>query len=124
MLRELLSDVCAGFYRAGLQQEQIPPTRWNIETLHLVLNTGNCRFEVAHNVFQYLLTADGNVRDRKAEPAGTWHCASSGSRQSKVWRNSGYHFKALVVKLFGRSLKRRLTTFDRAQIETFFNKQA
>jgi hypothetical protein len=28
MLRELLSDVCASFYRAGLPQELIPPSRW------------------------------------------------------------------------------------------------
>jgi hypothetical protein len=67
-----------------------------------------------------LLTADGSVRDRKAEPAETWHCASSGSRQSKVWRSSSYDFKALVVKLFGRSLKRRLTKFRGAQIEILF----
>jgi hypothetical protein len=66
-------------------------------------------------VFQYLLTADGNVRDRKAEPAETRHCASSRSRQSKVWRNSGNDFEALVVKLFGRSLKRPLTTFHGAK---------
>jgi hypothetical protein len=121
MLRELLSDVCAGFYCAGLLQEQIPPSRWYIATLHLVLNAGNCWFEVARNVFQYLLAADGNVRDRKAE---TWHCASSGSRQSKVWRKSIYDFEALVVKLFGRSLKGPLTKFHGAQIETLFKKQA
>jgi hypothetical protein len=102
------------------------PSRWYIETLNLVLNPGNCWFEVARNVFQYLHTADGNVRDRKAEPAETWHCPSSGSRQSKVLRNSGNDFEALVVKLFGRSLKRPLTKFrgaQIAQIETLF-KQA
>jgi enamine deaminase RidA (YjgF/YER057c/UK114 family) len=124
MLRELLSDVCAGFYRAGLLQELIPPSRWHIETLHLILNTGNCWFEVARNVFQYLLTADGNVRDRKVEPPSTWNCASSGSRQSKVWRSSGYDFEALVVKVFGKSMKRPLTKFHGAQIETLFKKQA
>jgi hypothetical protein len=64
ILQELLSYVCAGFYRARLLQELIPSSRWRIETLHLILNTGNCWFEVARNVFQYLLTADGNVRDR------------------------------------------------------------
>jgi hypothetical protein len=51
--RELLSYVCAGFYRAGLLQKLIPPSRWHIETLHLILNTGNCWFEVARKVLQY-----------------------------------------------------------------------
>jgi hypothetical protein len=41
MLRKLLNDVCASFYRAGLLLELIPPSRWLIETLHLILNTGN-----------------------------------------------------------------------------------
>jgi hypothetical protein len=75
-------------------------------------------------VFQYLLTDDGNVRDRNAEPASAWHCASSGSRQSKVWRSSGYDFEALVVKVLGKSMKRPLTKFHGAQIETLFKKQA
>jgi hypothetical protein len=48
----------------------------------------------------------------------------SGSRQSKVWRNSDYDSEAPVVKLFGRSLKRPLTKFHGAQIETLFKKQA
>jgi hypothetical protein len=52
MLRELRSYVCAGFYRAGLL---------HIETLHLILNTGNCWIEVARKVLQYSLTADGNA---------------------------------------------------------------
>jgi hypothetical protein len=42
MLRELLSNACAGIYRAGLLQKLIPTSRWYIETLHLVLNTCNC----------------------------------------------------------------------------------
>jgi hypothetical protein len=50
MLQELLSYVCVGFYSAGLLQELIPPSRWQIETLHLILNTVNCWFEVARNV--------------------------------------------------------------------------
>jgi hypothetical protein len=75
-------------------------------------------------VSQYLVTANGNVRDRKAEPAATWHCASSGSRQSKVWNNSGYDFKVLGAKVFGKSLKRPLTTFPREQVETLLKKRA
>jgi hypothetical protein len=61
MLRELRSYVCAGFYRAGLLQKLIPPSRLHIETLHLILNTGNCWIEVARKVLQYSLTADGNA---------------------------------------------------------------
>jgi hypothetical protein len=35
-------------------QDFIPPSRWCIESLHLILNTGNCWIEVACNTFQYL----------------------------------------------------------------------
>jgi hypothetical protein len=64
MLRDLLGDVCGCFHRAGLLQKLIPSQIWCTEALHLILNTDNCWFELARNVFQYLLTADGRVRNR------------------------------------------------------------
>jgi hypothetical protein len=50
MLRGLLGNECEGFHRAGLLQELIPSQNWYIEALHLILNTGNCWFELAQNV--------------------------------------------------------------------------
>jgi hypothetical protein len=57
MLRDLLSEVCSGFYRAGLLTELISPSEWYLQALHFVINTGTACFEVARSPFQYLLTA-------------------------------------------------------------------
>jgi hypothetical protein len=40
-----------------------------------------------------------------------------------VWKNSGYDFKVLVAKVFGKSLKRPLTMFPwEQQVETLLKK--
>jgi hypothetical protein len=56
-------------------QDFIPPSRWCIESLRLILNTGNCWSEVARNTFQYLLGADSTVRDKgffEENPSEEW----------------------------------------------------
>jgi hypothetical protein len=123
MLRDLLADVCSGFYRAGLLSELIPPSEWYLETLHLIINTGNCWFEVARNVFQYLLTNEGQVRDRVENPPDSWPQATSGSRQPQAWRDSGYDFEALITSVFGRKMSRPLTKYHGTQVETLFRQQ-
>jgi hypothetical protein len=60
-LREILSEACEGIFRGSIIKDFIPPNFPYIESLHLVLNTGNCWFEVARKCFQYLLTAEGEV---------------------------------------------------------------
>jgi hypothetical protein len=123
MLRDLLADVCSGFYRAGLLSELIPPSEWYLETLHLIINTGNCWFEVARNVFQYLLTAEGQVQDRVKNPPGSWPQVTSGSRQPQAWHDSGYDFEALITSVFGRKMSHPLTKYHDIQVETLFRKQ-
>jgi hypothetical protein len=80
-----------------LQADFLPPDKWYIESLHLIINTGNGWLEVAHNTFQYLLQPDGTVRDRKLFPSDTWPLASSGSRQKKGWREAGVDFEEHMV---------------------------
>jgi hypothetical protein len=123
MLRDLLADVCSGFYRAGLLSELIPPSESYLETLHLIINTGNCWFEVAHNVFQYLLTAEGQVRDRVKNRPDAWPQATSGSRQPQAWRDSGYDLQALITSVFRRKVSRPLTKYHGTQVETLFRQQ-
>jgi hypothetical protein len=44
-LREILSEACAGIFRGSITKDLISPNSWYIESLYLVLNTGNCWFK-------------------------------------------------------------------------------
>jgi hypothetical protein len=79
MLRDVLSEVCSGFYGAGLLTELISPSEWYLQALHFVIKTGNACFEVARNLFQYLLTAKGEVHCRSTHPPYAWPKATAGS---------------------------------------------
>jgi hypothetical protein len=111
MLRDGLSEVCSGFYRAGLLTELISPSECYLEALHFVINTGNACFEVARNLFQYLLTAEGKARCRVTHPPDTWPKTTAGSWQTKEWRDNGYDWGALVQSKFGRRMARPHTKY-------------
>jgi hypothetical protein len=83
LLQSLLVEACEGIYCSAMVQDFLPPDKWYIESLHLIINTGNGWLEVARNTFQYLLQSDGTVRDRKLSSSDTWPLASSGSWQKK-----------------------------------------
>lgn len=123
LLQSLLVEACEGIYRSAMVQDFLPPDKWYIESLHLIINTGNGWLEVARNTFQYLLQPDGTVRDRKLFPSDTWPLASSGSRQKKGWREAGFDFEEHMVSVLGTSMRKPLTKYHGAQIEMAFKRR-
>lgn len=122
-LRDLLVDACSGIYRRALITDLLPSNRRYIESLHLVLNTGNSLFELTRNCFQYLITAEGEVRKRNEEgnAPDSWKQATSSSRQDPAWRAAGFDFEKLVELVL--SFKRPLTKYHGAQIGKIFMRQ-
>jgi hypothetical protein len=104
-------------------QEFIPPSRWYLEALHLIINTGNGWIEVARNTLQYLLKPDASVRDRKGEPPDMWPLATSGSKQPRSWRLAGFDFEQHLVNVLGPRLRKPLTKYHGAQVEAVFKRQ-
>jgi hypothetical protein len=122
LMRSLLVEACEGIYRGNMVNGFIPPDRWYIEPLHLLLNTGNAWLEVACNLFHYLLNPDGTVRDRSNCDPNKWPLPSSGSRQSKGWREKGFDLEALLVAVLGDIMFKPLTKYHGAQIEIAFKR--
>lgn len=124
-LHTILSDACEGLYRGCMVKELVPPSRWYLEALHLIINTGNGWIEVARNTFQYLLTAEGVARNRN-EPGHSpeeWEQATSSSRQSKTWTAAGFDLEKHIKRVLGSKLAKPLTKFHGAQIEAIFRNQ-
>jgi hypothetical protein len=110
-LREILSEACEGIFRGSIIKDFIPPNCRYIESLHLVLNTGNCCFEVLDR------TLPGNRPDE-------WEQATGGSRQTKEWRQAGLDYQKIVEEtLGGRSMRRPLTKYHGGQVEKLFRGQ-
>jgi hypothetical protein len=82
LLQGLLVEVCEGLYRGCMVEDFIPSSRWYLESLHLVINTGNSWIEVARNTFQYLLMPDGKTLRVRMEE----HLAAPGRRASGAQR--------------------------------------
>jgi hypothetical protein len=122
LLQSLLVEACEGIYRSAMVVDFLPPDKWYIESLHLIINTGNGWLEVARSTFQYLLRPDGTVRDRKESPPDTWPLISSGSRQKKGWRAAGFDFEEHMVSVLGTSMRKPLTKYHGAQIEQAFKR--
>jgi hypothetical protein len=122
LLQSLLVEACEGIYRSAMVVDFLPPDKWYIESLHLIINTGNGWLEVARSTFQYLLRPDGTVRDRKESPPDTWPLTSSGSRQKKGWRAAGFDFEEHMVSVLGTSMRKPLTKYHGAQIEQAFKR--
>lgn len=123
LLQGLLVEACEGVYRACMVQDIIPSSRWYVEALHLIINTGNSWIELCRNTFQYLLTPECKVRDRMECPPESWERATSSSRQTKAWREAGFDFEGFVKGVLGSKLAKPLTKFHGSQIEAVFRRR-
>jgi hypothetical protein len=125
-LREILSEACQGIFRGSIIKDFISPNSWYIESLNLVLNTGNGWLEVARNCFQYLLTLEGKVQDRTipGNQPNEREQAIGGSPQTKEWRQTGLDYQKIVEDTVGgRSMCRPLTKYHGSQVERIFSGQ-
>ena len=97
-------------------QELVPLERCVLESLHLIIQTGDTWIELVRNVLQYLVTAPGTARDLSAPSAHhtRWVLATSSSIQSAAFRAAGFDLDALIYQKL--AINKPITKYHGAQI--------
>jgi hypothetical protein len=125
LLKSMLAEACMGMQVDDLLKDLIPMERRWIEGLHLCLNMGNAWYELARDVYHYLLLPSGQPRSQqeRESQAQTWPAANAGSIQSNSWLAMGFNFQKHIESVLGDKLQRPLQKFHGSQIENLFKEQ-
>jgi hypothetical protein len=110
---------------SGGVQDIIPLDNRYLELLHLELNVCNAAIGLTRDTFHYLLTEDGQPRDRSEFPpeaCAQQHPPLKAFRPSQEYLSARFYLDSCFVQVFGPSLVRPLTGYRGAQCSVLFKR--